>query len=109
MSYRQIKAIVRKENRDLLISALSQAGVTGFNFYKVKGQGEMQLAEDAEASKSYCFEIFINTAQVDQVKKAIIASVQTGLEGDGLIAISTVEELIRIRDCEAKTFENSQA
>lgn len=104
MSYRQIKAYVRKDIKESLITNLKEAGVSGFNFYKIKGQGEMELAGSVETIKSYCFEIFSNTAQVDKIKKIIIQTAQTGEMGDGLISVSPVEEVIRIRDCAAKNF-----
>ena len=94
---------MRKENKAVLIKALKDIGVNAFNYYKVKGQGEMALGQD-DNIKSYCFEIFTNTAVVDKIKRVIIQSVQTGKIGDGIISVSPVEEIVRIRDCAAREF-----
>ena len=107
MSYRRLKAVVNEDAKDKLIAALEAAQVPGFNFHKVKGQGELCFGEDSRLVKSYSFEIYINTAAIDPLIRLIVEAVQTGELGDGLIAISPVEEVIRIRDCSSKKFSKS--
>jgi nitrogen regulatory protein PII len=99
---------VHKDKKDLLIDALKSSDINGFHYYKVKGQGELTSDETEESLKSYCFEIYSSTASVDRIKKLIIQSVQTGNIGDGFIAISPVEEVIRIRDCSGNSFKETQ-
>ena len=98
MSFRQVKAIVRKDSKDQLIQTLKQAGVSGFNYFKVKGFGEFNLNSSEDENKSYCFDIYLSTSQVDKVKKLIMEATQSGQIGDGIITVSPVEEIIRVRD-----------
>lgn len=109
MSFRKIKAVVHKDKKDILVSALKESDVNGFHYYKVKGQGELGSENTEEALKSYCFEIYASTSSTDRIKKLIIQSVQTGNIGDGFIAVSPVEEVIRIRDCSNNSFKDTQS
>ncbi len=95
---KKIECIVQNKKLTELEQALRAAGVPGMTVCEVKGFGNEQTRPD-----SYLFlpktkvEIYCSDEALDTLVDTILRVCSTGQLGDGKIAVSCVEELIRIR------------
>jgi len=103
----KIEAIFRPERVNAVTDSLVAAGVTGFHYQNITGQGQQQgvevitgrgsqTATRSAVSKTLLVTIVSNDKK-DQVVDAIISSTRTGGIGDGKIFISEVSDIIRVR------------
>jgi nitrogen regulatory protein P-II 1 len=103
---KKIEAIIKPSRLDDVREALSALGLSGATVLEARGFGRVRAEGAAELRGApYVFdlapraklEIFVADARVGEVVEAIARAAKTGREGDGRIAVSPVEELIRIR------------
>ncbi len=98
MSFRKITAIVRPDSLEKVVKTLKELGLPGVSVSQVKGYGEYAdfYAKDWMVTHAR-IEIFIDLERAESVAQAIMQAAHTGIEGDGIVAISPVEEIFHIR------------
>jgi len=102
-----VKAYVRTFMADGVINALKELKVPRMSAIDVKALGDEiqadQLEISAELGSTYTtmvkIELICTDECAERVKETILKHARTGYKGDGLIAISPVEEAISIRTC----------
>jgi len=104
MSFKKITAIVRTNLLDKVENALKELGVPGVSVSQIKGYGEYSdfYARDWMVTSARV-EVFIDTECVEAAVQAIMQAAHTGLEGDGIVAITDVEQIFHIRTKEECT------
>ena len=106
---KKIEAIIKPFKLDEVREALSEVGVTGLTVTEVKGfgrqKGHTELYRGAEYVVDFLpkikIEIVVADETVESAIEAIIKAARTGKIGDGKIFVSPVEQVVRIRTCEA--------
>ena len=107
----KIEAIFRPERVSAVTDALVEAGVTGFHYQNVTGQGQQkgvevvtgrggQATTRAASSKTLLVTV-IDDSKKDTVIDAIVAAARSGEIGDGKIFVSEVSDTIRVRTGES--------
>ena len=94
-----------------MTDALVEAGVTGFHYQNVTGQGQQkgvevvtgrggQATTRAASSKTLLVTV-IDDSKKDTVIDAIVSAARSGEIGDGKIFVSEVSDTIRVRTGES--------
>ena len=107
----KIEAIFRPERVRAVTEALVEAGVTGFHYQNVTGQGQQkgvevvtgrggQATTRAASSKTLLVTV-IDDSKKDTVIDAIVSAARSGEIGDGKIFVSEVSDTIRVRTGES--------
>jgi nitrogen regulatory protein P-II 1 len=102
---KRIEAIIRPEKLDDVKGALRQIGIVGMNVSEVRGHGRQGGIALAGRAGTYQVDLLSKTQinivlsdrNVDKTVETIRNAAHTGQEGDGIIFIYPVEEVIRIR------------
>ena len=102
---KKIEAIIREEALDAVKDALHAVGIVGMNVLEVRGHGRQGGIELSWRGTSYRMDlipklqinIILSDHNVERTVQAIIEAARTGSEGDGLIFVYPVEDVIRIR------------
>ncbi len=98
MEYRKITAVIRREAVGKIIKNLKEVGVRGMTVTNVEGFGEhAALYPENRLAPSAKIEIFAYKSMVKEISDVIMAIAYTGSSGDGIIAVSPVEDLNRIQ------------
>ncbi len=105
---KKIEAIIREEALDAVKEALYAIGIVGMNVFEVRGHGRESGIELSWRGTSYRMDlipklqlnIVLSYHNVERTVKAITDAACTGTEGDGVIFIYPVEDVIRIRSGE---------
>jgi len=100
-----VTAYVRTFMADKVINALKELKAPRFTAIGVKTLGDEiqpdQLEISAELGSTYTtmakIELICEDECVEMVKEVILKNARTGYKGDGLVAISPVDEAINIR------------
>lgn len=101
-----IKAYIRYRKVEEVYKALDQAGYCCMTFVECEGTGQYSDHEKEHISAKYPFadayrviklEILIAEEHVDPVVKLIRKNGRTGYRGDGMIMVSPVDEVYKIR------------
>jgi nitrogen regulatory protein P-II 1 len=115
---KKIEAFIREEKFEEVKQALYDIGIVGMNVVEVHGhgrQGGVTLAWRTGTYKvdmlpKFQLNIVLSDDNVDKTVETIRKSAYTGEQGDGVIFIYPVEEVIRIRTNErgrdALTYED---
>ncbi len=106
---KKIEAIIREEALQNVKDALREIGIVGLNVHEVHGHGRQGGIELSWRGTSYQMDllpkiqvnIVLSDHNVDRTVEAIIKAARTGKEGDGIIFIYPVENVIRIRTGES--------
>jgi nitrogen regulatory protein P-II 1 len=101
---KKIEAIVREDKLDPVKDALSQIGIMGLNVVQVRGRGRQGGIKLNWRSGSYVVDllpraqinIVLSDDNVEATIEAIRSAAYTGQEGDGVIFVYPVEDVIRI-------------
>ncbi|MCS6825289.1 MAG: P-II family nitrogen regulator [Caldilinea sp.] len=102
---KKIEAIIREEALQDVKNALREIGIVGLNVHEVHGHGRQGGIELSWRGTSYQMDllpkiqvnIVLSDHNVDKTVEAIVKAARTGKEGDGIIFIYPVEDVIRIR------------
>jgi nitrogen regulatory protein P-II 1 len=102
---KKIEAIIREEALDAVKDALHAIGIVGMNFVEVRGHGRQGGIELAWRGTSYHMDlipkiqlnIVLSDHNVEKTVEAITQAARTGKEGDGIIFVYPVDDVIRIR------------
>jgi len=102
---KKVEAIIREDKVNNVKDALADIGIMGLNVFEVRGhgrQGGIQLVGRAGTYQVNMLpkiqvNIVLSDRNLEAAIEAILKSAYTGEPGDGLIFVSPVEEVIRIR------------
>jgi nitrogen regulatory protein P-II 1 len=101
MAFKKITAIFRCENLEQVETALEEIGVPGMSVSNVEGYGEYaNFFKMPPVVQHARIEIFAEEEKIDLIAKTIMDGAHTGITGDGLIAVSPVEHLYKIKSQE---------
>jgi len=102
---KKIEAIIREDKVSDVQNALNEIGIVGLNMFEVRGhgrQGGVQLVGRAGTYQvnmlpKIQINIVLNDRNLDIAIEAILKSAYTGEPGDGIIFVTPVEDVIRVR------------
>jgi nitrogen regulatory protein P-II 1 len=102
---KKIEAIIREEALDTVKDALRAIGIVGMNVVEVRGhgrQGGVNLqwrgtAYQMDMIPKMMISIILSDRNVEKTVETIVAAARTGKEGDGIIFVYPVEDVVRIR------------
>jgi nitrogen regulatory protein P-II 1 len=102
---KKIEAFIREEALDAVKEALQSIGIVGMNIHEVRGHGRQGGIELSWRGTSYHMDllpkmqvnIVLSDHNVEKAIEAIAQAARTGKEGDGLIFVYPVDDIIRIR------------
>ncbi len=99
MEFAKVTAIFRNAVIEDVERALEKAGVGGFTVIKVQGLGEWEKKFSLFNGPSTHFEIeiFTEADRAEQIANVIMNAADTGSVGDGIVAVSPVQTVFRIR------------
>ena len=106
---KKVEAYIRPNALDDVREALVEAGVRGMSAVEVRGfgrqKGQTELFRGSEYEHYFLpkvkLEILLDDDEVSGAIDAIISAARTGNVGDGKIAVSAVEDVVRIRTGES--------
>ncbi len=93
---KMIMAIIRPEKLDAVLKALKQSGVCGVTITKAGGSGKEWHLYEPDVYPRVKIEVIVSDGEVEKVKNAILNTAHTGLAGDGMIAVYSLSEVIKI-------------
>ena len=102
---KKIEAIIKEEKLNDVKEALRAIGIVGMNVFEVRGHGRQGGIVLTGRSGTYQIDmlpkiqlnIILSDHNVDKTVETIREAAETGGEGDGLIFIYPVDEVVRIR------------
>jgi nitrogen regulatory protein P-II 1 len=102
---KKIEAIIREDKVNDVREALNEIGIVGMNMFEVRGhgrQGGIQLVGRAGTYQvnmlpKIQINIVLNARNLEAALEAILKSAYTGQTGDGIIFVTPVEDVIRVR------------
>lgn len=102
---KKIEAIIREEKLDDVKAALQEIGIVGMNVSEIRGHGRQGGLSLAGRSGTYKVDmlpkiqmnIVLSDHNVEKTIEVIRESAVTGEQGDGVIFIYPVDEVIRVR------------
>ncbi|EKD71019.1 MAG: Nitrogen regulatory protein PII [uncultured bacterium] len=97
-TYKKIVAIVRIECLESVENHLHSLDVPGISVTKIKGYGEYANFYSTDwMSMNAHIEIYCQSDQVDSIVHGIMEKAHSGSQGDGIVVVSPVESIYRIR------------
>ena len=97
-------AVVRSSKVETIARALKTLGVSGCTVYPVRGYGEeWRLYEPLIHGGHHKLEAIVEDGQVDVVVKEITGQAWTGLEGDGILSVFDLDNVVHLRTKKAVT------
>lgn len=96
---KMIIAVVRTSAADRIIESLKRIGVGGLSFSEINGVGD-QTSFKQHYSIHTKIEIIAQEDLVIDISNVILEHAHTGNQGDGLIAVVPVANMIKIRSKE---------
>ena len=102
---KKIEAIIREEALNDVKDALREIGIVGMNVSEVRGHGRQGGIELAWRGTTYQMDmipkiqinIILSDHNLERTIDAITKAARTGKEGDGIIFVYPVDDIIRIR------------
>jgi len=102
---KKIEAFIKEEKFEDVKEALRKIGIVGMNIFEVQGHGRQGGVTLAGRSGTFQIDmlpriqlnIVLSDHNVDKTIRTIREAAATGSEGDGLIFVYPVEEVVRIR------------
>ncbi len=103
--FKKIEAIIREEALDTVKDALRAVGIVGMNVVEVRGhgrQGGVNLqwrgtAYQMDMIPKIMISVILSERNVEKTVETIVKAARTGKEGDGIIFIYPVDDVVRIR------------
>jgi nitrogen regulatory protein P-II 1 len=101
----KLEVFIRDEALDAVKDALQSIGIVGMNIHEVRGHGRQGGIELSWRGTSYQMDLLpkmqvnvvLSAHNVEKAVEAITKAARTGKEGDGLIFVYPVQDVIRIR------------
>jgi len=102
---RKIEAIIREDALEAVKDALHDIGIVGMNIFEIRGHGRQGGVDKSWRGTTYKMDllpkiqlnIVLSDHNVEKTVEAIMQAARTGREGDGIIFIYPVEDVVRIR------------
>jgi len=102
---KKIEAIIREDKVNDIMTALNDIGIVGMNMFEVRGhgrQGGVQLVGRAGTYQvnmlpKIQINIVLSAHNLEAALEAILKAAYTGETGDGIIFVTPVEDVIRVR------------
>jgi nitrogen regulatory protein P-II 1 len=102
---KEIKAIIREDALQAVKDGLREIGIVGMNIFDIRGHGRQGGVDQSWRVSSTRMDllpkiqvnIVLSERNVEKTIQAIIKAARTGKEGDGIIFVYPVEEVVRIR------------
>lgn len=103
--FRKIEAIIREEALDGVREALAGIGIVGMNVFEIRGHGRLGSQEHSwrytylhkDMLPKIQLNIILSEHNVERTVEAIMQAARTGKEGDGIIFVYPVKDVIRVR------------
>jgi nitrogen regulatory protein P-II 1 len=105
---KKVEAIIQPSRFDSVKEALLEIGIDGMTVVEVRGHGRQKGHTEVYRGREYTLdllpkikiEMILQDQRVDSAVQAILTTAKTGKIGDGKIFISSVDDVIRIRNSE---------
>lgn len=105
---KKIEAIIQPFKLDEVKEALIGIGISGMTISEVRGHGRQKGHTEVYRGAEYKvdllpkvkIELVVPSANVNLVIETLIAAARSGKIGDGKIFVSSIEEIVRIRNGE---------
>jgi len=98
MVFCKITAIIRPEKLEAVEDVLKQKKVRGMTVSKVKGFGEYANFYTSDWLCTHVrVEVFAEAERGEEYAAAIMQAAYTGVEGDGIVAVSPVQSVYHVR------------
>lgn len=105
---KKIEAIIQPYKLEEVKAALIGIGVNGMTIYEVRGHGRQKGHTETYRGAEYNvdllpkvkFEMFVQDSLAEQVVEALSTAARSGKIGDGKIIVSSIEDVVRIRNGE---------
>ncbi len=98
MEYKKVNAIINPLMLEKVDTALRDMQVPGMTVTQVKGYGEYHnFYQPDMMCKHASIEIFCNASEADAIARCIVNAAHIGQPGDGIVAITAVEEIFCVR------------
>jgi nitrogen regulatory protein P-II 1 len=103
---KKIEAIIQPFKLDAVKEALKGAGIDGITIFEVRGHGRQKGHTETYRNQEYTvdfipkvkMEIVVTDANLSRVVSILTEAARTGKIGDGKIFVTTIDEVIRIRN-----------
>jgi nitrogen regulatory protein P-II 1 len=103
---KKIEAIIQPHKLDEVKEALIKIGVSGMTISEVRGHGRQKGHTEVYRGAEYKvdllpkvkLEMVVPSANVSQVVETLTAAARSGKIGDGKIFVSSLEDVVRIRN-----------
>ena len=103
---KKVEAIIRNDKLSFIKKALADSGFSSLTTFEVKGRGKQSgIIQVLNGTKIYAdllpktkLEIVVKEEDLKKVLELITANARTGSIGDGKIFVSSIEEVLRVRD-----------
>jgi len=101
----KIEAIIREDALQRVKDGLREVGIVGMNIFEIRGhgrQGGIDQAWRGTTSKMDLLpkiqvNIVLSEQNVEKTIETIVKASRTGKEGDGIIFVSPIADVVRIR------------
>jgi len=108
---KKIEAIIQEDKVNDVIKGLNDIGIVGLNMFEVRGHGRQGGVRLVGRAGTYQvnmlpkmqINIVLNERNLEPAIDAIVKSAYTGETGDGIIFVTPVEDVIRVRTRERGT------
>ncbi len=102
---KKIEAIIREDALQGVKEGLRDIGIVGMNIFDIRGHGRQGGVDQSWRVSSSRMDllpkvqvnIVLSEHNVEKTIEAIVKAARTGKEGDGIIFIYPVEDVVRIR------------
>jgi nitrogen regulatory protein PII len=91
-----VTAIVRTTSLERVVQALEHTGIKSMTISEIKGLGE-QVRLNNPYSIHDKIEIYVSDDEADVAVKTILENTRTGLAGDGVVAVASLDYAVKIR------------
>lgn len=96
--YCKVTAFIRSDALEQVEHHLRELGVSGISVTQVKGYGEYANFYAHEGITTHArVEIFTAAKRVEAAVQAIMDAAHSGLPGDGIVVVQSVDKVYRIR------------
>jgi nitrogen regulatory protein P-II 1 len=102
---KKVEAIIRRERLNDVKDALEKVGIPSMNVIEVRGSGEQKEFKQQWRASEYAvhlipkirLETVVSDENADIVAQEILKAAWTGSVGDGVIFITPIDEVVRVR------------
>jgi nitrogen regulatory protein P-II 1 len=102
---KKIEAIIRREKLDDVKNALEIAGIPSMNVMEIEGSGEQREFKQQWRASEYAvhliprirLETVVSDESAEAVAREVLKAAWTGSVGDGVVFITPIDEVVRVR------------